>query len=502
MPDSRNPNVKIHPPGTYGNPGGGYYGDGGYGGGGGGGGYGGGDDAYTLREKLRKAEEELRTLKEEPKLVATVVEIRGDHMLISFGPGNSVYVHTFAGARVGDRAICHRNSMQVTETIRDPFPTGEILSVVRVEGDVIEGERLGVPCVFRGQGRKVLQGERVVLDASSTFVIGSLGMPHSNYARAPKVSVAWDDIGGQDEAKDALREAIELPLSHPKLFAAYGKRASKGVLLAGSSGLGKTLIAKAAATSIAKAHGQDASSGFIYVKGPELLAKWVGQSEEAVRNLFTAARKHFAEHGYPALVFLDECDSLLGARQNGGIHSIGTTLVPQFLAEMDGFDATGALFILATNRPDMLDPAVTREGRIDRKIVLRRPTQLELVRIAEIHLRSKPTAEEGLPDQLAALIFQPGRLTLDLGAGRVIELADHASGALVEGIVDKATTAAIIRDITRGKKQVSGITAADLAFAVDRVQAELRATDQREVMAEVIARIEQEALGQPAAAPP
>ena len=231
--------------------------------------------------------------------MVTVVEIRGDHMLIPFGPGNSVYVHTFAGARVGDRAICHRNSMQVTETIRDPFPTGEILSVVRVEGDVIEGERLGVPCVFRGQGRKVLQGERVVLDASATFVIGSLGMPHSNYARAPKVSVSWDDIGGQDEAKDALREAIELPLSHPKLFAAYGKRASKGVLLAGPPGTGKSRCAMAAATSIAKAHGEDVTSGFIYVKGPELLAKWVGQSEEAVRNLFTAARKHFAEHGYP-----------------------------------------------------------------------------------------------------------------------------------------------------------------------------------------------------------
>lgn len=484
--------VEIHPPGTYDGRGGGYGG-------------GGGGPPKDVHTKLRDAEAELAKLKEEPKLVATVVEIRendgdGAHMLLALGPGNAVYVHLLAGARVGDRVIITRNSMQATAIIRDPFPTGEIIAVTRVDGDAVEGERLGIPSVFRGQGRKIAAGERVVLDPSSSFVIGTLGMPPSNYARPPVVSVSWDDIGGQDEAKEALREAIELPLSHPKLFAAYGKRPSKGVLLAGPPGLGKSMCGKAAATSIARTHGEEASTGFIYVKGPELLAKWVGQSEEAVRNLFTAARAHRAKHGYPALVFMDECDSLLGARQNGGIHSIGTTLVPQFLAEMDGLDDTGALFILATNRPDMLDPAVTREGRIDRKIVLRRPTRAEAEAIAVIHLRNKPVADEGLPASLAGLLFAEDRVVADFGEGRVILLRDHASGALIEGIVDKAATRAILRDITSGKRAVSGITIDDLAFAVDRVQSELRATDQREVMKEVVERLEREALD--AAAPP
>ena len=477
--------MKIYPPGQYGN-------DGRYGGGGGG--Y--GPATRELQAELAELRGELEKIKTEPKLVATVVELRGDNMLVSLGPGNAVYIHSIAGARVGDRVLCTRNSLQATEVIRDPFPTGQIITVTAANGDAIEAELLGAPQVFRGHGKKIAKGERVVIDPSKSFVIGSLGMPSTTYARPPAVSVTWDDIGGQEEAKEALREAIELPLSHPELFAAYGKRQSKGVLLAGASGLGKTILARAAATAIARAHGEKASTGFIYVKGPELLSKYVGESEQAVRGLFIAAKTHKDKHGYPALVFLDECDSLLGTRQNTQAFSISTTLVPQFLAEMDGFDESCALFILATNRPDMLDPAVVREGRIDRKIIVTRPTQADAVKIAKIHLRGKPAAAGvsigKLARELAAAVFEDGRATADLGGGRIIQLRDHVSGALIEGIVDKAATRAILRDVASGKSEVSGITHADLVFAVDRVQSELRATDQREVLAEVADRWQQE----------
>jgi proteasome-associated ATPase len=474
-------NVRIYPPGEYGG-----------GGGGGGGRYNAQQTTRELQAEIRELQAELERIKTEPKLVGTIVELRGGNMLVSFGPGNALYLHSIGGARVGDRVLCMRNSMQAVEVIKDPFPTGQIITVTSADGDVIEAELLGAPQVFRGQGKKIAKGERVVIDPSKSFVIGSLGMPATTYARPPTVSVTWDDIGGQEAAKDALREAIELPLSHPNLFAAYGKSPSKGVLLAGPTGLGKSICAKAAATSIARAHGEKASTGFIYVKGPELLSKYVGESEQAVRGLFIAARDHKAKHGYPALIFLDECDSLLGTRQNTQAFSISTTLVPQFLAEMDGFDDAAALFILATNRPDMLDPAVTREGRIDRKIMFERPSKEDAAKIAKIHLRGKPVAADmstsKLARELCAALFADGRSTLDLGEGRSVQLRDHVSGSLIAGIVDKAATRAILRDIATGRREVSGITKEDVVHAVELVQHELRVTDQREVIEEVVRR--------------
>lgn len=427
---------------------------------------------------------ELKKLKDEPRMIATVIEVRDGHMLISVGPGQSIDVHAFKGAKVGDRVLCSRNTMQVTEVFAaGETPTGSIITVDRVNESTVEGLILGSLRAFKSPPFAVRKGERVILDPSLSYVIGTLGMPPPTHTYAASQSVSWDDIGGQEEAKSALREAIELPLSHPKLFAAYGKRVSKGVLLYGPSGTGKTLLAKAAATSIARAHGEDIAGGFIYVKGPELLNSYIGKSEEAIRALFSAAREFKAEHGYPALVFMDECDALLGARDMNRNVSLNATIVPQFLSEMDGLHDAAAMFILATNRPDMLDPAVVREGRIDRKVRVGRPTREDCEKIFAIHLRDRPLIGDGHAKAATEALYSEASVVRDLAPqGPTIRLRDFASGAMIAGVVEAASTSALLRDIETGRRKVGGISVEDLQGAIDRAIVGLGDTDLREVL--------------------
>lgn len=479
---------------------------------------GGGMDSYE-REELEGLREVVRNARDEARLVASVVEIRESdkHMLVSLGPGNAVDIHQIKGARVGDRVILNRNSMQALDVIKDDVPTGTIVTVERASDLTVEGTVLGTVRAFKAPPYKVQKGERVVVDASLQFVIGTLGMPPADFTYSPSVHVTWDDIGGQEDAKAALREAIELPLSHPDLFAAYGKKMSKGVLLSGPPGTGKTLIAKASATAIARAYassdagkksakaGKIPAGGFIYVKGPEMLASWIGKTEQAVRELFKAAREHKAAHGYPAVVFLDECDALLGGRDRGQHTTINATVVPQFLAEMDGLDDAAAMFILATNRPDMLDPAVVREGRVDRKVRVGRPTAADARAIFQIHLRNRPLLVDGqtlthkdgeehwlavthMAELAQARLYADDLVVRDYGNGAVIRARDFASGAMIAGAIEQAATLAVVADIAAGRKRAGGIGVAALEEAIDGAARGLRETDHREVMRELAER--------------
>ena len=461
-----------------------------------------------LRAQLREQGEFLEKLQTEPRLCATVVEVREDSMLTCSTAG-LLDVELLEGAKVGDRVMCVRQTMQALEVVHDEAPTGTIITVERVTGHIVEANLIGQPKTFviprgpDGERAKIKAGERVVLDASLNFVIGSLGMPPAKHALPPKIGVTWDDIGGHAEAKDALREAIELPITHAALFKAYGKQPVKGVLLEGPAGCGKTALAKAAATSIAKAHGQTATEGFIYVKGPELLNKFVGQSEENIRNLFIAAKTHRVKHGYAAVVFIDEGDALLGKRDRSANFSMNATVVPQFLAEMDGLDDFSAMFIIATNRADMLDPAVTRDGRIDRKVRVGRPSREDARAIFEIHLRGRPLAgtdgdapkrkrrsdasSAELIERVIANLYSDHRVIRDAGGGLVLRLRDFVSGAMIaRGVVEQASTAAIRRDIAGGVKEPSGITEEDLIWAIDRSEQAVRNTDHDEVLRELV----------------
>ena len=236
----------------------------------------------------------------------------------------------------------------------------------------------GKSVAYKGRFADVKKGDRVVLDLFNVIIIRNLGNIETSYTLNDWKEVSWDDVGGLTEAKRIMREIIEGPHKLKKLYEFYHKKPVKGALLFGPPGCGKTLLAMAIVTAIAKMYGIDAKeamqSGFIYVKGPELLEMWLGKSEEAIRSLFARAKAHRKKYGFPAIIFIDEAEALLRKRGSGISSDIESTTVPTFLSEMGGMEESGALVLLATNRADILDPAVVRDGRVDVKVYVSRPT--------------------------------------------------------------------------------------------------------------------------------
>ncbi len=313
----------------------------------------------------------------------------------------------------------------------------------------------------------------------------------------PKIT--WDQIGGQREAIASIRKAIEYPLLHSKTFDRFKFTQPKGFLLYGPPGCGKTLIGQAAAASLSKlvseadqADGASASgkapvtSGtFLHVKGPESLNMWLGESERMVRDLFAQARARRKDGALP-FIFIDEAESVLGTRRATRSFNISTTLVPMFCSEMDGIESLrDVVIILASNRPDLIDPAVLRPGRIDRKIKVARPNREASADILKVYLTndlpldaSVLAAEGGEQEQaLASLvekvidaIFNKAdenrllSIRLRSGQNKVLYRSDLVSGAILSSIVQRAKEKAIDRTIQSGAP--AGLLAKDLLDAV------------------------------------
>src|SRR5205814_7993277 len=200
----------------------------------------------------------------------------------------------------------------------------------------------------------------------------------------------WSKVGGQDTALQAIKDAIELPLIHPELFQKFQHATPKGFLLYGPPGCGKTLIGKATAYNLTKQLGEksgtEMSEYFMHVKGPDILNMWVGESERMVREIFATAREKRHE-GFMPFLFIDEAESILGTRRASRYSNILSTLVPMFCSEMDGIDSLNdVVIILASNRADLIDPAILRPGRIDRKIKVSRPNKEGAREIYRIYL--------------------------------------------------------------------------------------------------------------------
>ncbi len=224
--------------------------------------------------------------------------------------------------------------------------------------------------------------------------------------------VRWDDVGGLDNVKQALREAVEWPLKHAALFAQAKTRPPKGLLLTGPPGCGKTLLAKAVA--------RESGVNFISIKGPQLLSKWVGESEKGVREIFKKARQ-----ASPCIVFLDEIDALAPARGGGGDSHVSERVVSQLLTELDGIEELrGVMVLAATNRPDIVDPALLRPGRFDLQMTLPSPDAAGRAAILAVHIRGKP---------LAADVDLPALVNRTVGQ----------VGADIEGLCRRAAIAAI-----------------------------------------------------------
>ena len=367
----------------------------------------------------------------------------------------------------------------------------------------------GKSVAYKGRFADVKKGDRVVLDLFNAIIIRNLGNIETSYTLNDWKEVSWDDVGGLSEAKRTMREIIEGPHQLKKLYEFYHKKPVKGALLFGPPGCGKTLLAMAIVTAVAKMYGINAKeamqSGFIYVKGPELLEMWLGKSEEAIRSLFARAKAHKKKYGFPAIIFIDEAEALLRKRGSGISSDIESTTVPTFLSEMGGMEESSALVLLATNRADILDPAVVRDGRVDVKVYVSRPTLESAGEIFTIHLKGVPLAEglkkEDIAASAAKRLFSDEYRYYAVFDRKDPKTPNHfllrhiVNGALIAGIVDKATTLAIRRDSEHPDKKPGGILEQDLLDAIDTVFRQNIGLDHEEALSEFIENEGIEAVG-------
>ncbi|MBX3301233.1 MAG: AAA family ATPase [Nitrospira sp.] len=354
-------------------------------------------------------------------------------------------------------------------------------------------------------GVDLTAGDEIRIDPSHHVAIEKLGdRKSSRHALDETPTVTWQQIGGQKEAIAAIRKAIEYPLLHAQTFERFKFAQPKGFLLYGPPGCGKTLIGQAAAGSLSKLVSEsnhEQSSGadkrlpvtsgtFLHVKGPEILNMWLGESERMVRDLFEEARARRKSGALP-FIFIDEAESILGTRRAMRSFNISNTLVPMFCSEMDGIESLrDVVIILASNRPDLIDPAVLRPGRIDRKIKVSRPDKDAAAQILKVYLTedlpldSVLVEERGgehayavasLVEDVVESIFQrtaDNRLLsirLRSGQSKVLYRGDLVSGAILASIVQRAKEKAIDRTIQTG--QPVGLLARDL---LDSVSEEFR----------------------------
>jgi proteasome-associated ATPase len=337
---------------------------------------------------------------------------------------------------------------------------------------------------------KLKAGDEVRTDPNYKIAIEVLARPHSDEYYLDSVpELPWEKVGGQQEALRAIRDAIELPLLHPDLFKRFEHSTPKGFLLYGPPGCGKTLIGKATAYNLTQQlkqqTGEEMREYFMHIKGPEILNMWVGESERMVREIFATAREKRRE-GYLPFLFIDEAESILGTRRASRYSNILSTLVPMFCTEMDGIESLNeVVIILASNRADLIDPAILRPGRIDRKIKVARPTREGAHEIYKIYLApnlpydpalvqeagSVPAAIDSLVEKVIDLQFghrDENRflsITLRSGKKETLYRGDLTSGAIISSIVDRAKGLAIKRAISSGQEE--GISLDDLHASLD-----------------------------------
>lgn len=386
------------------------------------------------------------------------------------------------GLRVGDHVKVKPDNKAIIGKAYE-IASGPICHVVAVLDDCIEVMHKGDKyLVYNPNNLELNEGDRIATDSNLFCVVKKLPADARNkYKITTEIGATWDDIGGLESAKQELRDALELPFMHPSLFKHYGIEPLRGVLLYGPPGCGKTLLARTAAWSVAQTHGKkSADTGYIYVKAPEILDKWVGNTEKEIRELFERGRRHFREHGYKAILAFDEADAIMPQRGTRRSSDVSDTIVPMFLGEMDGIDSQqteeNPIVILMTNRADVLDPAITRPGRISRHIKVERPDQISSIDILKIHSQNLPFKNEseksGILVIAASDLFSKTRLLYRINNQHDFTLGDCVNGAMLSNIVEIAKMAALHRDLE--SKTQSGATLEDFRGAVQKVYRQQR----------------------------
>ena len=464
---------------------------------------------HTLREArehIGALREEVEKLTQAPNAYGTVLGLNDDGTADVFSSGRKmrVAIHPdVEGSLERGQEVALNDSHSVV-LARTADGTGEVVTLT----ELLEGGRRAVVSCRADEERVVdladdlagvalRVGDPMLMDARSGVLIERLVRSEVEDLVLEEVpDVTYEDVGGLDTQIEKIIDAVELPFLHADLFAEHRLPAPKGILLYGPPGCGKTLIAKAVANSLATKVAavtvdDRARSYFLNIKGPELLNKYVGETERHIRRVFQQARDRSAE-GWPVIVFFDEMESLFRMRGSGISSDMESTVVPQLLAEIDGVEALRNVIVIgASNREDLIDPAILRPGRLDVKIKIERPDAEAAAAIFARYLTvdlpiaagaietigggEKDKAVRGMIEQTVAEMYSAEahneflEVTYQNGDKETMYFRDFASGAMIENIVRRAKKLAIKRVIAGGP---GGITVEDLLESVVAEHAE------------------------------
>jgi proteasome-associated ATPase len=467
---------------------------------------------FTLqqaKEQIAALKEEVEKLTQPPSAYGTFLAENEDGTVDVFTAGRKmrVAVHPEVDPSSLQRGaeVVLNESLNVL-SVRDAEVSGEVVTLKELLddaplGDKTAAKRAVVLCRADEErvvelsaglvGEKIRTGDSLLMDSRTGLLLERLPRPEVEELILEEVpEVTYADVGGLDSQIEDITDAVELPFLYRRLYQDYRLPAPKGVLLYGPPGCGKTLIAKAVANSLANkvaelSGDKEARSYFLNIKGPELLNKYVGETERQIRVVFQRAREK-SEEGWPVIVFFDEMDSLFRTRGSGISSDMESTVVPQLLAEIDGVETLRNVIVIgASNREDLIDPAILRPGRLDVKIKIERPDKEAAAQIFSRYLNSElpldpeeeATLGGGDPDKtVAAMIERTSEemyrddpenrfleVTYQNGDKEILYFKDFASGAMVENIVRRAKKLAIKREIAGEGR---GIRTSDLITSI------------------------------------
>ncbi|TML63576.1 MAG: proteasome ATPase [Actinobacteria bacterium] len=459
---------------------------------------------YTLREArehIAALREEVEKLTQPPSAYGTFLGANDDGTVDVFSAGRKMRVALHPeleseNLKRGQEVVLNESLNVVLA--RGPDMAGEVVTLKEILDDGLRALIVGRADEERVAeladellGQKLRAGDTILMDSRTGLLLERLPRPEVEELILEEVpDISYDDVGGLDDQIEQITDAVELPFLHRELFVEHRLPAPKGILLYGPPGCGKTLIAKAVANSLAKKVSEvtgdkNARSYFLNIKGPELLNKYVGETERQIRLVFQRAREK-SEEGWPVIVFFDEMDSLFRTRGSGISSDMESTVVPQLLAEIDGVETLKNVIVIgASNREDLIDPAILRPGRLDVKIKIERPNEEAAAQIfgryltPDLPLDTDEVASLGGGDPAKAVSAMIERTVVEMyntnddnrflevtyqnGDKEILFFKDFASGAMVENIVRRAKKLAIKRRIAGEGK---GIRLSDLLASI------------------------------------